>query len=821
MASTSSLQSKPTRALQNQALQRHIGGRYLLQLSLVFVAYLVAGKLGQATTNIRSSNLGPVWPAYGVALAAILICGYRAWLAVAAAAFLVAFFSPVSHAGALGQAAATTLAAMAGAFLLYRIANFDRSLCRLSDALSLIVVGGFGSAIVSASLGVFVLYATHVHAYSGLGVEWLIYWLGDATGVLLVTPLALRFSDLSKFSDRHRITELTVLLVFLAVTCFLVFSDLPWMSVKMHVMTFAVLPFIIWAAIRFGLGVTALSIVIVASIATVETALGSGPFASNTTVINAVLLDVFFAVLSVTGLSLAAVIGEREHMEREREEVVSRQAAMEERLRAADMMRESEEKLREYEKAVEGAEDMIGVIDREYRYLVANRRYLKMRNLAREQVVGRLVPEVLGKDVFETVIKPKLDECFAGKVVRYERRFSYPAVGERDLLLSYFPIEGPNGIDRAACILHDITDRKRAEEALAEMNRTLEAQGSLLRSRQELLRVFVKNVPAAVAMFDREMRYLEVSDRWCTTYPADGSQILGRSHYDVFPDLPDRYKEIHRRGLAGETIRADEDRWNRKVGTTWSRWEVRPWKTPDGAVGGILIFAEDITHRKQMEEALSDMSRKLIESQEQERARIARELHDDINQRLALLAIEIAQLRENPSEVENRGKELQDRIGDISHDVEGLAHDLHSSKLKYLGVVAGIKGWCREFAERQKMEIDFKSDVISVLPQEVGLSLLRVLQEALHNAIKYSGVRSIYVELWEHSGEVHLIVSDLGRGFDLETALQGKGLGLTSMRERVRLVNGTISIESKPMGGTTIRVCVPLGSEHGSERAAG
>jgi len=132
-------------------------------------------------------------------------------------------------------------------------------------------------------------------------------------------------------------------------------------------------------------------------------------------------------------------------------------------------------------------------------------------------------------------------------------------------------------------------------------------------------------------MFDREMRYLEVSDRWCTTYSVDSSRILGRSHYDAFPDLPERYKEIHRRGLAGETIRADEDRWDREGSTTWSRWEVRPWKTHEGSVGGILIFAEDITRRKQMEVALSDMSRKLIESQEQERARIGRELHDDIN----------------------------------------------------------------------------------------------------------------------------------------------------------------------------------------------
>src|SRR5262252_8601873 len=137
-----------------------------------------------------------------------------------------------------------------------------------------------------------------------------------------------------------------------------------------------------------------------------------------------------------------------------------------------------EERLREYEKAVEGAEDIIGVVDREYRLLLANRQYLRMRNMSREQVVGRFVRDVLGKEVFETVIKPKLDECFRGKVVRYERKFSYPTIGERDLLLSYFPIQGAKAIDRVVCILHDITDRKRTEEALLEMNRTLEAQGS-------------------------------------------------------------------------------------------------------------------------------------------------------------------------------------------------------------------------------------------------------------------------------------------------------------------------------------------------------
>ena len=114
---------------------------------------------------------------------------------------------------------------------------------------------------------------------------------------------------------------------------------------------------------------------------------------------------------------------------------------------------------------------MIAVVDREYRYLIANRKFLSQRNMTKEQVVGRLVPEVLNKGVFEAIVKEKLDECFRGKVVRYEMRYTYPALGERDLLISNFPIEGPGGVDRVACILQDITERKRAEEALSCMNR--------------------------------------------------------------------------------------------------------------------------------------------------------------------------------------------------------------------------------------------------------------------------------------------------------------------------------------------------------------
>jgi PAS domain S-box-containing protein len=358
-------------------------------------------------------------------------------------------------------------------------------------------------------------------------------------------------------------------------------------------------------------------------------------------------------------------------------------------------------------------------------------------------------------------------------------------------------------------MVEEITEKKRAEEAL--------------RASEDLLKIFVKSVPVGVAMLDRDMRYLQVSDRWCADYSLDNAQALGRSHYELFPDCPERWKEMHSRGLAGETLRADEDRWDRGDGTpTWVRWEIRPWRTSSGTVGGILIFAEDITHRKEMEEAISAMSRKLIQSQEQERARIGRELHDDINQRLAMLAVELEQLLDHPSEVASRAQELRKQAIEISNDVQALSHELHASKLEYLGAIKAMKSWCKEFSEHQGIQVEFKSsEVESSVAPEIGLCLFRVLQEALHNASKHSGAGRVEVLLREDSGEIHLVITDLGRGFDSETAMQGPGLGLTSMRERVRLVNGTIAVESMLKGGTTIHVRVPLAPVQISERAVG
>jgi PAS domain S-box-containing protein len=373
----------------------------------------------------------------------------------------------------------------------------------------------------------------------------------------------------------------------------------------------------------------------------------------------------------------------------------------------------------------------------------------------------------------------------------------------------------------------DVTERKRAQDALLYMNRTLEAQTALLRSREDLLKIFVKSVPAGVAMLDRDMRYLQVSDRWCADYSVDSSQLLGRSHYELFPDVPQRWKEMHRRVLDGETFRAQEDRWDREDGTTlWVRWEVRPWETPSGTIGGILIFAEDISKSKQAEDALLDMSRKLVEAHEQERTRIGRDLHDDVVQRLALLAIGLeaieTDLPDSVAEVRRQIVELRDQTTQITNDVQLLSHELHSSKLDYLGIVGAAKNFCKELGERYKVEIDFQSrDVPADSPAEVSLTLFRVLQEALRNAMKHSGVKHFEVRLWGSAGEIHLTVSDLGAGFDAEAAKKSIGLGLTSMQERLRLVNGELAINSRPKGGTTVQARVPVPTSSNSARAVG
>ncbi len=164
--------------------------------------------------------------------------------------------------------------------------------------------------------------------------------------------------------------------------------------------------------------------------------------------------------------------------------------------------------------------------------------------------------------------------------------------------------------------------------------------------------------------------------------------------------------------------------------------------------------------------------------------------------------------------------ELQKRTSEIAADIQSLSHELHSSRLQYLGIAAAMRGFCREFGEQQKVEIDCKIHDLPVpLSPDISLCFFRVLQEALHNSTKHSGVWYFEVELWGTPDEIHLTVSDSGAGFDIDAAKASRGLGLISMEERLKLLNGTLSIESQLQRDTTIHARVPFSSGKDSLRA--
>jgi len=240
-----------------------------------------------------------------------------------------------------------------------------------------------------------------------------------------------------------------------------------------------------------------------------------------------------------------------------------------------------------------------------------------------------------------------------------------------------------------------------------------------------------------------------------------------------------------------------------------------PRFNPDGTFAGYIGSCIDITERKLAEESLATIGRRLIEAQEEERAWIGRELHDDINQRLALLSVELDRWRQqNPSStpgLNEHFRHAQERISQIAKDVQGLSHRLHSSKLEYIGLATAANSFCKELSEQNTVEVQFRhAGIPRSLPKEVSLCLFRVLQEALQNALKHSGVRSFAVDLHGTADVIDLTVADVGSGFEEQEAFTRHGLGLISMRERLRLVQRELSVKSRPGAGTTIHARVSL-----------
>ena len=353
--------------------------------------------------------------------------------------------------------------------------------------------------------------------------------------------------------------------------------------------------------------------------------------------------------------------------------------------------------------------------------------------------------------------------------------------------------------------------RKRADEAL---------------STSELLKsAILDSLSSDVAVIDRNGKILDTN-----TWGTQGGSPLGMASEAEFT-MGANCLEIYQRAgeandLAAAAILAGikavlqgersqfEIEWAQQSrgGQQWFLTSVTPLKMSEG---GAVITHTEITSRKQAEEDRLELSGRLIDLQEKERSRLARELHDDFNQRLAVLAIDLERaaqaIGESPAQASQRLHELWNRASEIGTDLHSLSHRLHSSTLESLGLVLGVSSFCTEFAEQNGIQVDFTHENIArSVPSDIALCLFRVAQEGLRNVKRHSGASRAEVRLEGAQQVISLSISDKGTGFDSHVLRAKAGLGIRSMEERLRLLSGRFEIRSQPGEGTVIHVSIPL-----------
>jgi two-component system NarL family sensor kinase len=346
----------------------------------------------------------------------------------------------------------------------------------------------------------------------------------------------------------------------------------------------------------------------------------------------------------------------------------------------------------------------------------------------------------------------------------------------------------------------DITAIKRAEQQLLERTMYLDA--------------LIANSPLGIVTKDQQNRVVFCNPAFERMFHYSQNELQGKDIDNIIAshDL----EEANRMTFAvrgGGVVHATAQR-RRKDGTLIDV-ELHGIRIFSGEtfVGAFAIY-QDISERRRSEEKLQALRNRLTRTQEEERSRIARDLHDDIGQRLALLTIDLEQMKlasqQDGLAFASELETLVRTAGEITSDVHNVSRRLHPSQVELLGLAPALNNFCREFANRNSMRIQFTSACLTCkIPEEASLCLFRVAQEGIRNVHKHSGCREALVELDEISGSLRLRISDRGSGFDPTAAETSQGLGLLSMEERLRSMGGELFVHSRPGGGTCIEASIP------------
>jgi PAS domain S-box-containing protein len=735
----------------------------------------------------------PLWPSWALLVSVLVLVPRRIWplliLMSFAAVVLFDWQAGVSVRSIAWFIAADTIEVSTAA--LYLSYFFDIPL-RLNSVDVMAKYLAFAVALPSSAAAFVAALGIHENYWYG----WRVSFFSHVLALLILTPATLIWvadgHAWMKKSLAFRV-EGTTLFAALVLSAYLTFSH-------SHVsdspaVIYSLVPCLLWSALRFGsLGIST-SMTIISLLSIWGTLHGHGPF-SDPGPFDAVLsLQLFLLFTAIPFMFLAALVEERKVADRE--------------------LRESEERLRLAAEAGKMyAFDWDTTTDEIVRSGQCADIFNWMEDPTRDtgrQFISRIHPE-------DRWVYARPDESLTPRNPAYQTDFR---VLRPDGSVVWLESRGRALFDRQGRRLRiigmatNVTARKDIEEALQRKDAQLaEAQriaklgswrweltSDAVTWSEELYRIcgLDPNLPAPNF---KEHPQLFTSESWQRLRCAVEQALHIGKPYEldielVCPDGTTRW--LHARGEAQ--------------------------RDSAGRIVQLYGTVQDIAERKGAEEMLQDMSGRLITAHEEERSRIARELHDDLSQRMALLQIGLEQFEQNPtghpSEIRKNVHYLTEIAEEVSSNIHDLSHRLHPPKLDVLGLLPSLAGFCKEFSELHHIQVQFAHhDVPGNIPKDVTLCLFRIAQEALRNVVKHSGAVQAKVELLGLGHRMELCVSDTGVGFDPESVKGGEGIGLVSMRERLRLIEGDLTIESVSPHGTRIRARAPLLATGGTGKQA-
>jgi PAS domain S-box-containing protein len=429
-------------------------------------------------------------------------------------------------------------------------------------------------------------------------------------------------------------------------------------------------------------------------------------------------------------------------------------------------------------------------------------------------VVTDILTDALWDDYRESAVKHGLRACWSSPILLHTGQVS------GTFAMYYRVPRGPGPEEQrltqtATHIASIAIERQRAEQSLRES--------------EERSRAILRAIPDSIFLLDSDYTYLDCQPRSSCQAKIPHGNLIGKNMRDVLPpELAEKFvRSFQKVSKSGEPQLVEYDR---RVNGQMRYSEARVVFTSDRK---FLVVVRDITERRLAEEALrnreKELSRshakirelagKLMSAQEEERRRISRELHDDLNQKVAALSIMISTITHQlalEESLKNQLEMVHTYSVEIADGIHRLSHELHPAVLEHVGLPAALRAYVAEFSRLEKIRVELTvPEAVEGIPHDAAVCLYRVAQESLRNIVKHSGVDHAEITLTINDRAVCLHIVDYGSGFDLSSARNNGGLGLASMEERIRLVQGSFRISTQPGGGSKLLATIPLRSNSG------